>query len=671
MRSQTHHPSLSPSAKAPTHSHVSSLPLMETSAGGIAATAGLSHADYVESSLRSRAGKSWEEPSLPPPATAASCLRLMCSYGGRIVPRPSDKTLCYVCGETRMVVVDRQSSLAELSAKLSQNLLSGRSFSLKYQLPNEDLDSLISVTTDEDLDNMAEEYDRIVAASSAGAGGGATGSSRLRLFLFPSKTEMSPASSIGSLLDDSKSETWFVDALNSAMGGMGIDGLPRGLSSDSASVNCLLGLEDDSSLHSPSGATVPSCGGQDHIDRPEPLVIPRQKSSSKLARQTQDVRSIPDTAMLDTTSSFGSASSSPSLSNLPPIHTCPDDRPSDPRIAGFENSLSQTFHLAATAGQDDCKEPAYAHYLQPSPSVPLSASSAATMTISPTENPRRNFSYDDEKHDPGVISNLPQQPTKPSPCEAPIPVPGSRLLYSNATADQNRELPVSSDPSYQVPILVNGVAGYQLPQVQPEQFQQSQLHPQFHQQHPQYSSANPHFIPHPAASNVIPASSYYPIASHAIQQSVQTHTYDPQIPMYYYPVRSPATYNLVDSSSMPPPAKHAVSVPRVAVKPELAATLYRAAAASPATGASQTPLIHMAADQTHPFAGVGYHVVQHPNLSQSFATMINYGYEFGGGDRAHPQMYYSQATTAPALSPQCQSAISSVAPADAKGNRAS
>ncbi|KAB2629294.1 hypothetical protein D8674_034089 [Pyrus ussuriensis x Pyrus communis] len=32
---------------------------------------------------------------------------------------------------------------------------------MKYQLPNEDLNSMISVTTDEDVDNMMEEYNRI------------------------------------------------------------------------------------------------------------------------------------------------------------------------------------------------------------------------------------------------------------------------------------------------------------------------------------------------------------------------------------------------------------------------------------------------------------------------------------------------------------------------------
>ncbi|XP_074579903.1 uncharacterized protein LOC141836335 [Curcuma longa] len=587
---------------------------METAAAG-SGTAGLGHSDYVESSPRSRAGDFWEEPALPPASSAGARLRLMCSYGGRIVPRPSDKSLCYVGGETRMVVVDRHSSLADVSAKLSRNLLGGRSFSLKYQLPNEDLDSLISVATDEDLDNMAEEYERIVAASSAGVGGGATatGSSRLRLFLFPSKSEMSPASSIGSLLDDSKSETWFVDALNSAMGGMGIDGLPRGLSSDSASVNCLLGLEDDSSLHSHSHSGALISGS----DRPEPLVVPRRpESSSKLARQTQEVHSIPDTTMLDMNSSFGSASSSPSLSNLPPIRTRPDDCP--------------------TGGHEDCKEPAYPHYLHPLQPIPLFASSAATTTVSPF----RNFSSDDEKYDLGVIPNLSQQSPKPSLNEAPIPVPGSRMLFSDATTDQKRDLPaVSSDPSYHVPIPATSVAGYQLPQVQPQQFQQPQLHPQFHQQHPQFVSVNPHYMPHPAAGNVIPASSYYPIASHAIQQSPQTHSYDPQIPMYFYPVRPAATYNLADPNSMQAPAKPAVPA--------------------------------------HSFAGAGYHVLPPHSLSQPPATMLNYGYEFGGVDHSRQQLYYSQATTSPALAPQGQPASSVVAvsgamaPADAKANRAS
>ena len=105
-------------------------------------TTQLNHPDSANSSPRSRPADTWDE-RLP----------LMCSYRRHIIPRPHDKSLCYVGGDTRIVVVDRLSSLLDLS---SRTLLSGRQFALKYQLPSEQLDSLISVTTDEDLENMIE-----------------------------------------------------------------------------------------------------------------------------------------------------------------------------------------------------------------------------------------------------------------------------------------------------------------------------------------------------------------------------------------------------------------------------------------------------------------------------------------------------------------------------------
>jgi hypothetical protein len=72
-------------------------------------------------------------------------------------------------GETRIVAVDRHASPTDVHVRLSRSLLGGRPFTLKYQLPNEDLDSLISVSTDEDLDNLVDEYDRI-AATFSGSG---------------------------------------------------------------------------------------------------------------------------------------------------------------------------------------------------------------------------------------------------------------------------------------------------------------------------------------------------------------------------------------------------------------------------------------------------------------------------------------------------------------------
>jgi hypothetical protein len=253
-------------------------------------------------------------------------LRLMCSFGGRIVPRPTDKSLCYLGGETRIVAVDRHASLADVHVHLSRSLLGGRPFTLKYQLPNEDLDSLISVSTDEDLDNLIDEYDRVATTSS---GGGSSRTSRIRLFLFPAKPESS--SSLSSLLDDSsKSENWFVDALNSAILGS-LDGIPRGISTDSASVNCLLGLEDDSSVHSRSGVTNSAPTEDQRASQPK-LPAGAAAAAGGAGRHPHDVQSVPDSPMMDKNSSFGSTSSAPSLSNLPPIRVRPEDRPSDARI---------------------------------------------------------------------------------------------------------------------------------------------------------------------------------------------------------------------------------------------------------------------------------------------------------------------------------------------------
>jgi hypothetical protein len=71
------------------------------------------------------------------------------------------------------VAMDQHASLADVHMRLLRSLLGGHPFTLKYQLPNEDLDSLISVSTDEDLDNLIDEYDRI-AATFSGSGSSCT-----------------------------------------------------------------------------------------------------------------------------------------------------------------------------------------------------------------------------------------------------------------------------------------------------------------------------------------------------------------------------------------------------------------------------------------------------------------------------------------------------------------
>nr|XP_016444255.1 PREDICTED: uncharacterized protein LOC107769545 [Nicotiana tabacum] len=114
-------------------------------------------------------------------------LKFLCSYGGKIIPRHTDGKLRYYGGETRVLSVHRCISFAELMVKLGE--MCGASVSLRCQLPNEDLDALVSITCDEDLANLIEEYDH---ASTL----------KIRAFLLPPKSTklklVSPPPSISS-----------------------------------------------------------------------------------------------------------------------------------------------------------------------------------------------------------------------------------------------------------------------------------------------------------------------------------------------------------------------------------------------------------------------------------------------------------------------------------------
>jgi len=160
--------------------------------------------DSVNSSPRSRDADSdqrWEAGD----KAGGSLFRLMCSYGGKIQQRSHDNQLSYVGGDTRILAVDRNIRFASMNAKLSS--LWGTGVSFKYQLPNEDLDALVSVTNDEDMENMMAEYERLQKMGYR--------FSRLRLFVFSNKPDgASSQSSLGSLMEETKQENWFVDALN-------------------------------------------------------------------------------------------------------------------------------------------------------------------------------------------------------------------------------------------------------------------------------------------------------------------------------------------------------------------------------------------------------------------------------------------------------------------------
>ncbi|KAF5740122.1 putative Xin actin-binding repeat-containing protein 1 [Tripterygium wilfordii] len=164
-----------------------------------------SYPDSRDSSPRSREiddNSSWEEP-----ASNNYKVKFMCSYGGKIQPRPHDNQLAYVGGDTKILSVDRNIKFSAIMAKLS-SICNDNDVCFKYQLPGEDLDALISVTNDEDLEHMMMEYDRLHRASAKPA--------RLRLFIFPLNLPPSVAKGgFGGGGEVKPERQWFVDALNS------------------------------------------------------------------------------------------------------------------------------------------------------------------------------------------------------------------------------------------------------------------------------------------------------------------------------------------------------------------------------------------------------------------------------------------------------------------------
>uniref|UniRef100_A0A1J3FQ87 Serine/threonine-protein kinase CTR1 n=1 Tax=Noccaea caerulescens TaxID=107243 RepID=A0A1J3FQ87_NOCCA len=130
--------------------------------------------------------------------------KFLCSFGGKIIPRPRDQKLRYVGGETRIIRISKAISFQELMQKMSEMFPEART--IKYQLPGEDLDALVSVSSDEDLQNMMEEC--------YGFGNG--GSEKPRMFLFSSSDIEEAHSSMGAAEGDS--EVQYVVAVN----GMGM-----------------------------------------------------------------------------------------------------------------------------------------------------------------------------------------------------------------------------------------------------------------------------------------------------------------------------------------------------------------------------------------------------------------------------------------------------------------
>ncbi|KAE9596992.1 hypothetical protein Lal_00007472 [Lupinus albus] len=141
-----------------------------------------------------------------------STIKFLCSYAGKILPRHPDGKLRYVGGHSRVLSVDRTIPFSELLLKLEE--LCGTSVShLRCQLPAEDLDALVSISSDEDLANLIEEYDHAPSL-------------KVRVFLSPprflNKVSMTPSPSLSkstSSTSSTSSSTSSSSSHHSATGG--------------------------------------------------------------------------------------------------------------------------------------------------------------------------------------------------------------------------------------------------------------------------------------------------------------------------------------------------------------------------------------------------------------------------------------------------------------------
>ncbi|KAL2542544.1 Octicosapeptide/Phox/Bem1p family protein [Abeliophyllum distichum] len=536
---------------------------------------------------------SWDDPTLLK-------LRLMCSYGGHIVPRPHDKSLCYIGGDTRMIVIDRHSSLSDLHHRLSKTLLSNQPFTLKYQLPNEDLDSLISVASDEDLEIMVEEYD----------------------------------------------QDWFLNVLNGKGAILSTAAVSDLGFSESSSVNYLLGLDDD------FGGKAAATGND---------VEAQLEGSKNDANHTgnQDVHSFPDSPMVETSSSFGSTSSSPSVANLPPIRVPMDEN----QKLRFEERFQQ-MNLGVVGGVTLQQRQECGNFLASDVAAGTAVSGLPVMVGSEYAYPV--FSGDEGSDHVGnrkveqAQQQLPRFQQKQGGA-IELSSPESVSSEGSATNPLSRQRQnLHQEPIVQIQSLNSSVSANQVdsktgdqnirnvpmqPKVQDSGYV---LSGQFDQNHPplnqpqQFVHTGTQYIP----AGATPISSYYPM--HSSQQQHHSHypALEQQYSVYFLPVRPTQAYNMPvqqqnysesapaapSSNPQTPSAAYnqARNVP--ASKAEMAAGIYRTAA---------PPILQVPSSQ-HQTQYVAFTQIHHPSQSMAVPSAANSNYTYEFADPTRSQLYYTR-----------------------------
>ncbi|CAM0151690.1 unnamed protein product [Urochloa decumbens] len=128
-------------------------------------------------------------------------IKFICNFGGTFLPRPSDGELRYVGGERHLVQINRDMSWHELTCKTTK--LIRRDHIIKYHLPGEQLNMLISITSDDDLRNMIDEC--IVLEANR---------ERLTMYLFSAKDDEHNMHFLVARSSDAEKEAQFIALIN-------------------------------------------------------------------------------------------------------------------------------------------------------------------------------------------------------------------------------------------------------------------------------------------------------------------------------------------------------------------------------------------------------------------------------------------------------------------------
>lgn len=355
--------------------------------------------------------------------SSSTKMKVLCSFGGKILPRPSDGKLRYVGGETRIIRIRRDISWPELVQKTLT--VFNQAHIIKYQLPGEDLDSLVSVSCDEDLQNMMEECNELEVGE---------GSKKLRMFLF-STSDLDDAY-LGLDSTDGDSEIQYVVAVN------GMD----------------MGSRKNSNLHGFAGS---SSNILDELDEHDV-----EKAATKVATDSVGISTLPLTGIIDSPSTI--QSSQPILPNSshayeanPPFYNAQmihHGEPSQHMLHYDYHSHSHSHHFNCTpyAGSTN-QMPVHGlmtrleGYAEGHPCIGLQVQDPVVLVKELTQN---DASVRQENVHESVVpfEQDPPVPLLPFDSEVMDPVPVEEALVSISPLDQ---IPSEKEGEHRIPLEIS------------------------------------------------------------------------------------------------------------------------------------------------------------------------------------------------------------------------